>query len=258
MVDDDFDFFLTGLAKQEVLIPAIRRALYDPDFKGFNVPVDAFAPRPYDGWFHPSTHATWTVRQMYMYLVAHETLEEERMPMTGVLAVTAGKFWHEFLQRVLLQTKDLVRAEWPIRDHFTNRTGHVDGLLANGEALEIKTINPFQISKVVTEAVLKEKKPEYWGQTQDYLDILGLSTMRYLMINPSYPFEMAEFPVLADAVYQKNRRLEYRQAIELAEAYPDYRALDQGAPIPSCCAPKSAQAKQCPARNGCPVGRIGR
>lgn len=255
---EDFDLFLTGLAKNEILIPAIRRALFKPDFKGFNVPVEGWTPRPYDGWFHPSTHGTWTVRQLYLYLVASKFVETEQMPLTGVLAVTAGKFWHEFLQRILLATKDLRVAEQFIEQEDTNRRGHLDGVLENGEGLEIKTINPYQISKVIDEAVLKEKKYDYWAQTQDYLDVMGLSIMRYLMIEPSYPFQMAEFVVPADLDYQQRRRSEYRQAIKFAEVYPDPKVLADHtrATVPSCCAPKSQMAKSCPVRMACPIGQI--
>jgi hypothetical protein len=257
--DDDFGLFLTGLARDDlVLTPITRAALYDPDFKGFMVEVEPFVPRPYDGLFHPSTHSLWTVRQLYLYLVAPHVLDAERMDITGVLAVTSGKFWHRFLQLLWLEDGVMVKDEAPARDYFTNRTGHADGLLRNGECVEIKTINEYQVHKIDSEKILKEKKPQYWAQTQDYLDILGLESMRYFLMHPAYPFPMTEFLVKVDKSYNAIRRSEYRHAIELAEEFPDYKALadpaHSGVPICAGCSPRSKMAKQCPVRRGCPVG----
>lgn len=269
-MSDEFKRVMRGLASNEILIPTIHAALYDPSFKGFNVQVETFSPRPYDGKFHPSTHSTWTVRQLYVYLVAHEWLETERMPLTGVFAVTQGKFWHDFLQNILLSAVLLVKhrdfggpinpAEVPIRDPEHNRFGHADGRLVNrDEGLEIKTINGFQVEKVTSEDVLRQKKPGYWAQTQDYLDVLGLSAMRYLMLNPDYPFKMKEFVVSANKAYQARRRDEYQLAMLLAQEYPDVRELENpNTPIPICdgCGIKSTMAKECPARRVCPIGKL--
>lgn len=258
-MSSDFARTIKGIASNEVLIPIMHAALYDPEFEGFSVPVTGWQKdkRHYDGWFHPSYHSTWTVRQLYIYLTAYHLLEEERMPLTGVLAVTAGKFWHMFIQRILLDNGILVKDEVPIRHEETNRLGHADGYLSTGEALEIKTINGFQVDKIISEAVLREKKPQYWAQTQDYLDCLGLSSMRYLMINPDYPFRMSEFVVMSNRPYQVQRRAEYKQAIELAQRFPDATYLgDPQSTVPTCCAPRSKEARGCPTKHACPIGRL--
>lgn len=257
MTNLDFQRLMDSAKQNQVLIPEVHKMLYNPDFTGFDVHAEAWTPKPYDGWFHPSLVSTWTVRQLYLYLVAPGFLEEEHMPLTGVLAVTAGKFWHVFLQRLWLKSKTLIQDEVPVEDPSTNRRGHADGLLTNGEALEIKTINEFQISKVTSEAVLKEKKYAYWTQTQDYLDVLGLDVMRYFLMNPTYPFPMSEFTVRADRGYQTKRRAEYREAMQLAQQFPDHRELNQPTTtIPACCAPGSDTAKKCPTKRACPIGRF--
>lgn len=258
MSSPDFLTMLQAVREEKILIPAVHRALFNPDFKGFDVEVEAWSPRPYDGRFHPSSHSTWTVRQLYLYLVAPQFIEEEHMPLTGVLAVTAGKFWHRFLQLLWLDTGDLIQDEVPIWDPETNRVGHADGILRTGEGLEIKTINEFQINKVTDEAVLKQKKYQYWCQTQDYLDVLGLDAMRYFLMNPTHPFPMSEFVVKADKAYQKRRRAEYMRAIEMAQKYPSSVLLEdlQQVEVHACCTPKSPEAKRCPAKYGCPIGRV--
>lgn len=262
----EFKRAMRSLASDKILIPALHAALYSPDFAGFTVPVDPWGERTYDGRFHPSTHASWTVRQLWVYLVAHDLLVPDPFPLTGVLAVTAGSFWHKFVQTIFIDTVLLRQrpdggrvhpAEVKIDDPDHNRAGHADGKLFNGEGLEIKTINGYQVEKIISEEVLREKKPDYWAQTQDYLDVLGLNQMRYLMINPDYPYRMSEFPVRANPYHQQQRRGDYKQAVELAQRYPDVRELENPqTEIPACCAPRSAQAKQCPARNVCPIGRM--
>ena len=204
-------------------------------------------------------HSTWTVRQLYLYLVAPTLLTQERMPMTGVLAVTAGTFWHRFLQLLWLRTGHIVEDEVPVLDEATNRRGHADGILPSGECLEIKTINEFQVVKVIDEESLKEKKFGYWAQTQDYLDILGIDVMRYFIMHPAYPFAMSEFLVKADKRYQAKRRSEYLQALEMADKHPDGRYLADlsQTDIAACCSPNSAAARKCDARLACPIGRFG-
>lgn len=258
MTSLDFRNMLSAAKDEQVLIPATHAALYSPTFTGFDIPVRGWTTREYDGWFHPSAHSTWTVRQLYLYLVAPNLLEAEHMGVGSVFAVTSGSFWHEFLQRLWLQTGHLVQAEVPIRDKGTNRTGHADGMLTNGDCLEIKSINEFQVLKINNEAILREKKPEYWAQTQDYLDVLGVDRMRYFTITPSWPFAMSEFVVKADKAYQVKRRGEYMQAMELATKYPDASFLNDmhQVEISECCAPGSAEAKRCDTKRACPIGRV--
>lgn len=255
----DFARMLTETAHGKKLIPAAHAALYNPDFAGFEVDVEPWTPRGWDGWFHPSAHSVWTIRQLYLYLTAPDLLTQERMPMTGVLAVTAGKFWHRFFQLLWLKTGDLVADEVPIEDAETNRRGHADGQLPDGDGLEIKSINEYQIHKITDEAGLKEKKYDYWAQTQDYLDCTGWAAMRYFIIYPGYPFPMSEFVVPADKNYQATRRGQYLQAIELALAHPNAKWLEDRmqTDLAACCVPASPQAAKCPARLACPVGRYG-
>lgn len=264
----DFSSMLLSAQDGDVLVPVVYRSLFDPTFKGYDVPVRGWTSRAYDGRFHPSTHATWTVRQLYLYLTRPNLLTEERMELSSVLAVTAGSFWHEFLQYLWLDDGIMIRqrpevvngvnpAEVVIRDEEVNVVGHADGELTNGDVVEIKTINDFQIHKITNEEILKEKKFEYWCQTQDYLAALQRETMRYFFLAPSYPYPMGEFTVRADKHYQRIRRSQYMRAMELADRYPDGKhADDKDSSLPVCCAPRSKLSKSCPARLACPIGRI--
>lgn len=237
---------LREVVEEKLLTPITRATLIDPSFSGFEVPVEAWTPRPYDGWFHPSTHATWTARQLWLYLTEPTHIEIEQMNLTSVFAITQGKFFHEFLQRLWLSNGILKRAEVALVDERHRRRGHMDGELEN-EGLEIKTMNDFKISKLVDAEALREMKPGYYAQTQDYLDMAGLPAMRYFVISTSYPYPIQEFVVPYDELFARAQRKKYRAAIEAAE----------GGREPSiCCAPRSTTAKGCPVRGACEIGKV--
>lgn len=210
-----------GLANDEILVPALLTALNDPTFAGFNIEIAAWSSRPADGYFHPSTQSTWNVRQLALYLMAPHLYEQERMQAKGVFAITQGHFWHEFIQHVLETTKILKKSEVGFTDEEHKRRGHMDGLLVIGgeqEGLEIKTMNPYTLAKIKTVEELVEKKPGYYSQAQEYLDVFDLPRMRFLIISPSYPFPMKEFVVAANPSHQERRREIYKGAIKIAEA----------------------------------------
>ena len=238
---------LKGTINKEVLIPILHMALNDPKFQGFSVDIDPWTPRPPDGYFHPSTQATWTARQMALYLMAPQLFEQELMPLTGVFAVTQGHFWHMFLQHILKEHGILVEDELGFTDEEHKRKGHMDGLLAiKGEpvGLEIKTMNSRTLTKMTDAEALKELKFGYWSQAQEYLDVFKLKEMRFLILSPDYPFNMKEFVVPADPIHQGRRRRAYKEAIQTAENLSLPLSRTEG---PSCCGTPTS----CPARWAC-------
>ncbi len=255
-----FNRMMRDINEDKVLIPVIRAALSKPRFKGFTVPVDGWDAREHDGWFHPSTHATWTARQLYYYLVEPDAFEPEKPSPLFVLAVTQGKFWHEFIQRLMLDLGLLIRnpgstpkdpivkqAEIALKDEIHNRKGHADGRRPAGELFEFKTMNDYQNKRVRTWEDIRDLAPEYYAQTQDYLHMAGALRMRYLIMALASPFPMEEIVVPADPDFQEAQSRKYILAL---------RAVDRGEPPPACCAPRSKQAKGCPARFVCPVGMV--
>lgn len=242
-----FRRMLRELTEGKVIVPIIRAALSNPTFTGFEVPVEGWIPRPYDGWFHPSTHATWTDRQLTYYLTHGAKVPAEQPDLLFVLSVTQGKFWHEFIQRILLQKGIMVRKEVPLRDEIHNRTGHTDGELESGRLFEFKTASERVIRKMTSVEDLKEYKPGYYAQTQDYLDMAGAEEMHYFIMQLSAPFAMEEFIVPADPEFQAAQRAKYRRAIEAAQS---------GTLPNACCAIGSAESKGCPVRNFCPIGAM--
>lgn len=236
---------LREISDGKIVVPIIRAALNRPKFKGFSVEVEGWTPRPYDGWFHPSTHATWTTRQLYHYLLDGQDMVEEVPSLLFVLSVTQGKFWHSFIQKLLLANGLMVQDEVPLKDVQHNRKGHTDGLLSNGELFEFKTASERVIRKMTSVEELKNYKPEYYAQTQDYLDMAGYQRMRYFIMSLAAPFPMEEFVVEADPVFQLAQREKYRAALD---------AVKSGVEPEFCCGFGSALSKACPTRFQCPVG----
>lgn len=265
MATANFQRTLAGLKKDQVIIPVIRAALSNPKFTGFSVPVRGWREgvRKFDGWFHPSTHASWTARQLTYYLLHGAEIPPEPPTLTYVAAVTQGSFWHNFNQRLLIQegvlrrnpgttAKDDIEAQCEIAlvDDEHNRRGHADGRMAtvDDELFEFKTMNDVKIKKFTDEIVLREENPYgYYSQAQDYLDIAGLPKMRYFIMSLASPFPMQEFVVHANPGFQRRQREKYLQAIESAQ---------QGGLPDACCGIGSAMAKSCPVASFCPVGRV--
>jgi hypothetical protein len=244
----NFRRILTELSQGNILIPVIRAELHDPKFKGFPLKVEGWTPRPYDGWFHPSTHPTWTARQLAYYLMEPDKLKEQRPDLLFVLSVTQGKFWHTFIQKVLLDNGILVKDEMPLVDPLHNRRGHADGLLRTDELFEFKTMSDRLIGKVKTAEDVRNLHFDYWAQTQDYLDMSGKRYMRYLIMSLASPFPMQELVVEADPIFQMAQRQKYRAALD---------AKESGVLPSPCCAIYSTESKTCPTRRACPIGSKG-
>jgi hypothetical protein len=238
---------LASMRAKKIVVPVIRAMAADIQMKSFSIPVEGPTKRAYDGWFHPSTHPTWTARQLYYYLTKPEALESEEMDVSSVFAISQGHFFHAMLQQLLLSNGMLKAAEVPLSDPHHNRRGHMDGDLGK-EGLEIKTMNEFTIAKIETWQDLLELKPGYYAQAMDYLDMSGREAMRFVIMSTTYPFSMTEVVVPRDERYMARQRAKYREAIEAAEA---------GVPPEPCrgCGIGSEIAAACPVLAACPVGR---
>lgn len=244
---------LTSINKGEVVIPVLRAALYDPAFKSFKVKVGGFEARPPDGWFHPSTHPLWPERQLFWYLAAPERLEEEPFDPHSVMAVTQGKFWHSFIEKVGMDTGLFTGVEVKVEDPVTGARGSMDGTLPE-EVFEFKTIRPSKLHKFPTlepedpdlAAWYRGYLPGYHAQGQEYMRLSGYRRHRTLLLAMDYPYEMREIVMEYDPFFAR----------EVAEKYKRVRqaAADLRPPLP-CCSPFSKDAKACPARLVCPVGQ---
>lgn len=235
------------LAEGKIVGPILHAELMKPTFKGFTVKVDKWTERPFDGRFHPSTHSDWPARKLALYLTHPQDIEEEPPTLEKVIAVTQGHFWHKFGGKILQRNGVVTALEIESEDLKHNRYGHMDGKLFNGEGFEFKTINnEWLVKKIKDLETLREFKPGYFSQAQDYMDMQGLDGMRFLMMAMFYPYPMVEFVIPRDEAFLREQRAKYLEALE--------SAAEGGLPEP-CCLPRSKEAKTCELRTACTVGR---
>lgn len=242
------------------VVPRLRAYLYDAEVPPVTIVVDALTSRREpDGWFHPSSHPMWSEAQLYVYLTAPDKLVPDPLEYEGATAVSAGTFFHGFLQHAGLQEGVFVeregercdcggkwtsthnRAEVYAEDRETMSRGHEDGETDSGKGVEIKTAHPAVQEKCRTLQGLIASKPHYYAQVQDYMRMVGWEATCVVFISMVYPFPMTEVLVPFDKVFAMKLREKYLRVRE---------AVERGAfPYRGCC----GEPKDCPARVVCPA-----
>lgn len=213
-----------------------------------------------DGWFHPSTHPLFDERQLYLYLTDPDRWEPEPFSYTIKMSALIGSVVHDVVETALADLGYLIvpkgtclacglRQPSQCHEHGaidpkTGTRGHMDGML-KGEGFEFKTANPFALANIQNNdiAEFRRKWPYYYAQVQEYMRMTGLLSYKVVFWAMGNPWEMREFTVTADPVFQAETERKYlsvRRAVELGQM-----------PEP-CCNPGSAKSKSCPAW-GCPV-----
>lgn len=257
----NFRRLVKGASDGEIIIPALRAALFNPTFDTFSIDLPDFKPRKPDGWFHPSTHPLWEERLLYFYLTDPGQLAVEPMDPHSVMAITQGHFWHAFVEKVGIDAGVLVQPdpcpcgcgknEWYFHDDVLGSRGHTDGVTATAvddipAIFEFKTMRPTKVRKIPRgkpsdPEVLQAYKalvPEYFGQGQEYMRISGFRSHRTLILSMEYPFEMREIAMPYDQHYAEEIAAKYRR---VRQAVADRR------PPIMCC----VDQKACPARLLC-------
>jgi len=256
MSEFSFKRVIKSAHRGDQFLPVIQSYLHNQNFPDFTVKVHGVQNRPPDNWFHPSTHPLWPERQLYYYLTQPEGLIANRLDPLGVLAVTAGNFWHSFMEVCLMDAGLLTATEVPLEDAEVMSRGHMDGQCADPEeGFEFKTMNGMKMGKIAEgPASSKEVQdswkalvPVYAAQAQEYMRIAGLKRQRFLVMNTAYPFPMREIVLDYDE----------RAAMEVRDKYARVRQAVADQRLPgACCNPGSQEAKQCFARAVCPVGQM--
>ena len=258
----NFTKTLASIGRNEVVVPALRNALWNPNFKPFTITVDGFSERPPDGWFHPSVHPLWNEMMLYYYLDNYEQMIREPFDPSSTLAVTAGTFFHTFVQNVLVEENVLElqpevcdcghrhpeRAEVYLVDEASKSRGHSDGVVFDGSGFEFKTMNPNKMSRIPKGGPtdvdvldwFKTKCRDYYGQAQEYLRMSGRERMIVVILQLTYPFEMREIHVPYDRPYAYGIRDKYMRVLQaIADQQP-----------PRCqCVPREVSG--CPMRGVC-------
>lgn len=259
-----------------VVVPLVEAYLRAGKFpKVFNVTFrDEGKERVPDGHFHPSTHPLWPERMLFYYLTEPDSLIPEDIHYENRMAMVMGTANHSFVQMVMKDagilmtpvgtclacdkthgTKKNECDEWGALDKVLGRRGHTDGILdisvrGWGRGLfEFKTIGSRATMGLDHNNLewLKTKKPGYYAQFQDYLDMMGLSKGIIVFSILGFPWRLVEIEVPFDHGFVAKQRAKYARVRE-AEA--------SGTLPDPCCSIGSKQAKTCVARAVCPVGRM--
>ena len=251
---------LREIIGKEIIIPRLRTFLFDPHFREITIQLDGWSGRPPDGWFHPSTHPSWTERQLYYYLLNPEGVTPEPFELSSVLAITQGTFWHSFLLGIMVEAGILSHNEVYVEDPVLKSRGSMDGLLdvdnlpiTEPESLELKTMRgsimqgcpkgpPDDPAK---QAWFKIKHLTYYLQAQEYMRMANIARHRVLIIGIESPFPMIELVVpysFTDAMFTADK---YKRVIQ---------AVADRIPPDPCCSYGSPTAKVCPVRLSCPIG----
>lgn len=268
---------------QLVLKPLVEAYLVEGRFPDkFDVTFrKAGVARKPDGWFHPSTHPLWAARQLYYYLTAPDDVEVELLSYESRMAITMGTAVHGFVEMCIRDaglmaplvgtcpacerphgTKKGQCDEYGVRDDKARVRGHMDGVLViptDGRrwvarqpgVFEFKTSNPNKARGLVDNdlEMFISKWPEYYAQVQDYLEASGMRQAIVMVAVLGFPWKLIEIQVPYDPGYAMALRRKYATVL-------DHQVM--GTPPDPCCAPFSAQAKACPVRTACPIGRMTR
>ena len=256
MSEFNFKRILKEVNRGDLFLPVIQTYIHNANFPDFDVPVRSPQDRPPDDWFHPSTHPLWSERQLYYYVTQPIGLIQERLDPLGVLAVTSGNFWHSFMEVCLKDAGLLTATEVPLVDEEVKSRGHMDGQSYDPEeGFEFKTMNAMKMSKIaegpasspIVQASWRALVPTYAAQADEYMRMAGLKRQRFIVMNTAYPFPMREICLDYDE----------RAALAVRDKYARVRQAVADQRIPqACCNPGSTEAKQCFARNVCPVGQM--
>lgn len=260
-----------------ILAPRLQAYLYDAEWpEDFSITFRKGAnSRPPDGWFHPSEHPVWPARMLYYLLAQPSGMQREMMEHGNTLSVTMGTAMHGFIEvclthiGILLNHEQLIEQGFQIDrasgepmviDEEAGSRGRMDGILwvpsgAIGvlEGLdlahfEFKTSNNQTLQSIddLDLDAFIAKWPGYYAQAQEYLRMSGLRATVLLFLGMGYPWTIREFHIPANPRYQEDVRTKYLEV----------RAhVQRGTMPPPCCVSGSKEAKACPARTICPIGR---
>lgn len=264
----DFSAQMGLVQRGAVLRPLVE--MYIEEATSLHFPAttksDLIARDP-DGWFHPSTHPTWTVRALWLYLRHPERLVPKKFGYSAKLAVSFGVNTHNWIQHLLgemgllpahLQVCSICppgsHCHEPGMQHQPSRTRtHLDGLLSlpgcepGSDVFEFKTTGDqtwparMRLSELVDLDLdcLIKAWPEYRVQVNEGMRISGRRRAILLLMVLGNPFDLREFHVPFDQALADETTEKYLTATDAALR-----------PAPPACGCGN-DWRRCPARKDC-------
>lgn len=263
-----------------VMKPRVMNYFYHAEFpEEFTVAFrNEGKPREPDGFFHPSTHPTMPVRQLYYYMVAKDDPSywaHEQLDYRSRVSVTMGTALHELFEMAFKEMGMLTEpegtclacgkkqpdecSEHGVLDLVNNTRGHMDGITTNFSRLgtagfDLKTSNNNSLSRIEDHDLegFRKKWPYYYGQAQSYMisakESLGieLKNFIFLFVGLGFPWEIREFIVPYDEEYCEALKAKYQKVL---------RHVEMGEPPAEVCCQSKAEANKCLAVR-CPVREL--
>ncbi len=265
----DFTGALSDVRDGMVIAPVWRAYIEQSDSLSVpGVPNRDLGIRDADGLFHPSSHPTWSERELYEYLAHPKRLVREQMGYESRMAVTFGTIMGAWMASALVGAgallppgpcqfcdPDLLCREASYLDRETGSFGHVDGEVDPALTDGVPTLweskwtqeNTWQGYKRLNEMrdldneLFAETWPNWAAQGLEYMRISGRRRVIYTVGIAGYPWTVREFHLDYDPAAAERVATRYRR---VRQAYADQRP-------PECLCDRN-KAKACVARRLCP------
>lgn len=216
----------------------------------FTLRVTRPTPRPYDGFFHASSHPLMTHRELYRYMAQEPGAPgRDDFGYEGRLSVMFGSLSHAVIEAFLdymgvavpLPPGDCPacgRPRRPVRaardpakycsehgaiDLETRSRCHLDSILdfkARGTfGFDFKSIHQFGLKKVpdMDTQAFYAKWPHYWAQMQECMRLTGLRKYIVFFLTLGFPWDTREFHFDYDPLFAEQTRAKYLQVINHVE-----------------------------------------
>lgn len=240
-------------AKGCLVKPHLLQFFQDPgiDFS-FRLNFQTVQDRPYDGWFHSSSHPSMTEEQLYHYLTSPVVRDlTARADYVTRMSRLFGTTAHGIVRSALTQmrlllplppgpciacglprsskTGKIICEEHGAIDTVMHSRGHLDGILDLKQdgirGFDLKTIKMFG-KYGLKEAPDMELEyfmvtwPKYYAQGQDYMRMTGLRQFIVLFMVLGNPWEFREYQFDFDPDYARGIEDRYQGALERAGMWP--------------------------------------
>jgi hypothetical protein len=218
-----------ALSEKKVLAPYVQTSLLNgkwPDL--VEIPNPNYHDSKIDDYYHPSTHALYGERAIYMMLHPDErhNFKRKQESYDRFMTPLMGTVYHVIIQQNLV-SDGLVKPEdieIPLIDEKRHWRGHAD-LKFKGELVDIKSMNSRSFNNISTPYT------SWKYQLHPYMDAMGLKTSLVLVVEQGMPWGMKEFRInfdkdILNEIYDKWERVG--------------KAIKANIPPTTCCKPENS------------------
>lgn len=235
------------------LVPMLRNFMIAsngnlPDVLHFT--VSGLAPRttPPSGWFSPSIHPTWSLRDLVLYGIDPTAFKSEPFPDDTQISAMMGTIFHVIFNRAFREMGILVPPpektcplchkprgykagvdtcnEPAVIEEKLKRRGHIDDIVRLPDLgtipIDVKTCAHHAIKHIVNhdeKPFIEGKtalKAKYYGQAQEYMALRGDDMLMLVFVGLGFPWELREVIIHRDQAYIDALQAKYKQAREMA------------------------------------------